>query len=41
MLAFQRCLGRRTARCSFLRSEWEVVEEEGETKSSGRMEWLV
>ena len=27
---FQRRLGRRTARCSFLRSEGEVREEEGE-----------
>ena len=27
-LTFQRCLGSRTARCSFLRSEREVSEEE-------------
>ena len=31
---FQRCLGRRTARCSFLRNEREVMEEEGEASSA-------
>jgi len=33
-LTFQRCLGRRTARCSFLRNEREVTEEEGEASSA-------
>lgn len=40
-LTFQRCLGRKTARCSFLRGEREVMEEEVEVNSavaSARME---
>jgi hypothetical protein len=38
---FHRCLGRRTARCSFPRSGREATEEEGERGSAGRMEVLV
>ena len=35
---FQRCLGRRTARCSFLWRGQEEAEEEGETSPTARME---
>jgi len=37
-LTFQRCLGRRTARCSFLRSKREAAEEQGDGNSAGGTE---